>query len=212
MQQIDRFVRLSREARADIEWWYQFGQDWNGTAMMWHVSRTSPEVIVTSDASGSWGCGAWWETKWLQLQWQGLGESASYGITAKELLPIVVAMATWGKFWQSKTVMTRCDNMAVVAIVNSGASREVEAMHLRRCLAFFEAKWSIQLRAEHVRGVENEVADALSRNKMDVVFHLCPQMGRKPEEVGEEVLQMIVKDRQAARDPDWRKLWKHWER
>jgi len=38
-------------------------------------------------------------------------------------------------------------------------------------LAFLEAKWSIHLRAEHVRGVENEVADALSRNKMDVVVY-----------------------------------------
>ncbi len=53
----------------------------------------------------------------------------------------------WGIFWQSKTVMARCDNMAVMAIVNSDASREVEAMHLRRCVAFLEAKWSIQLRA-----------------------------------------------------------------
>ena len=34
VRQLDRFVRLSREARADLEWWCQFGQEWNGTAMM----------------------------------------------------------------------------------------------------------------------------------------------------------------------------------
>ena len=131
MRQLDRFMRLSREARADIKWWVQFGLDWNGTAMMWHVDRSRPDVVLTSDASGSWGCGAWWETRWFQLQWLGLGESASYGITAKELLPIVVAVASWGKAWQGKAVLARCDNMAVVAIVNSGSSREAEAMHLR---------------------------------------------------------------------------------
>ena len=65
--------------------------------------------------------------------------------------------------------------MAVVAIVNLESSREVEAMHLRRCLAFLEAKWAIQLWAEHVRGVDNEVADSLSRNRLDQVFCWCPQ-------------------------------------
>lgn len=208
VQHMDRFVRLSREARADIEWWYQFGQEWNGTAMMWHVSRASPQVILTSDASGGWGCGAWWETKWFQLQWQGLGESATYGITAKELLPIVVAVAIWGKAWQGKVVVARCDNMAVVAIVNSGTSKEAKAMHLRRCLAFLEAKWAIQLWAEHVRGVDNEIADALSRNRLDVVFDLCPQMMQDPELVSEEILQVVVRERQAGRDPDWKNLWK----
>ena len=27
-------VRLNWEVRADIEWWYQFGLEWNGTALM----------------------------------------------------------------------------------------------------------------------------------------------------------------------------------
>ncbi len=208
VQQLDRFVRLNREARADIEWWSQFGQEWNGTSMMWHAGRWRPEAVVTSDASGSWGCGAWWESEWFQLQWQGLGESATYGITAKELLPIVVAMASWGKRWQGRAVLARCDNMAVVAIVNSGSSREVEAMHLRRCLAFLEAKWAIQLRAEHVRGENNEVADAISRNRTDVMFGLRPQMKQRPEVVDEEILQVVVRERQAGRDPDWRRLWR----
>ncbi len=35
----------------------------------------------------------------------------------------------------------------------SRVARKVpEAMHLRRCLAFLEAKWGIQLWAEHVKG------------------------------------------------------------
>ena len=189
VRQLDRFVRLSREARVDLEWWCQFGQEWNGTAMMWHVDWTRPEVVLTSDASGGWGCGAWWGNRWFQLQWLGLGESASYGITAKELLPIVVAVASWGKAWQGKAVLARCDNMAVVAIVNNGSSKEAEAMHLRRCLSFLEAKWAIHLWAEHVRGVDNEVADLLSRNRLDHAFCLHPQMERRPEALDEEVLQ-----------------------
>ena len=98
--------------------------------MMWHVGRASPDVVLTSDASGSWGCGVYWETRWFQLQWQGLGESANYGITVKELLPIVTAVAIWGRAWQGKTVVARCDNMAVVAIVNSGRSKMDKTLYL----------------------------------------------------------------------------------
>ena len=105
-------------------------------------------------------------------------------------------------------VVAHCNNMAVVAIVNSGSSREAEAMHLRRCLAFLEAKWAIQLWAEHVWGVDNEVADSLSRNRLDQVFCWCPQMKQRPEAVDKEVLLVVVRERQAGRNPDWIRLWR----
>ena len=38
--------------------------------------------------------------------------------------------------------MSHCDNSAVVAIINKGDSKEPEAMHLLRCLAFLKAKFS----------------------------------------------------------------------
>ncbi len=40
----------------------------------------------------------------------------------------------------TKTVKAWCDNTAVVSIVNHGSSRNKEAMHLTRCLAFITAK------------------------------------------------------------------------
>ncbi len=208
VQQMDRFIRLNREAREDIDWWFQFGTEWNGTAMMWYTNRSKPEVVLTSDASGSWGCGAWWESRWFQLQWQGLGESSKYGITAKELLPIVVAVACWGGQWQEKSVVACCDNMAVVTIVNSGSSKEPEAIHLRRCLAFLEAKCGIQLWAEHIEGVDNQVADAISRNRVDQVCALNLQIADKPEEVDAEILQVLVHERRAGKKPDWTRLWR----
>ena len=47
-----------------------------------------------------------------------------YNITVKELIPIVLAMAIWGHQWSGKTVHARCDNAAVVEIVNSGSSKD----------------------------------------------------------------------------------------
>ncbi len=71
-----------------------------------------------------------------------------------------------------------------------------------------EAKWGIQLKAEHVRGVDNEVEDAMSRNRIDTVVHLRQQMTPSPEDVDKGVLQVVVRERQAGKDPDWIKLWR----
>ena len=41
----------------------------------------------------------------------------------KELLPVVVACVAWGKEWNGMTIKIKCDNAAVVAIINSGRSK-----------------------------------------------------------------------------------------
>ena len=127
----------NQAARADIEWWWQFSQRWNGVAMMVAVNRRAPECDVVSDTSGSWGGGAVFRRQWFQLEWAGLGTTQGYGVMAK---PIIVAAAVWGSEWDGKTVRARCDNQSVVATVNSGTCRQVDTMHLRRCLAFLEAR------------------------------------------------------------------------
>ena len=58
VNQLDHFVRLNVDARSDIEWWYQFVEAWNGVSMMATVNRLHPHATVTSDASGTRGCGA----------------------------------------------------------------------------------------------------------------------------------------------------------
>ena len=106
------------------------------------VNRAHLAVTATSDASGSWGCDALCGNHQFQLQWEGMGNTAQYGITTKELLPIPIAAVVrgWGWEWKGQTVLVRCDTMAVVVIVNSGSSREKESMHLRRAWPFWRQK------------------------------------------------------------------------
>lgn len=103
-------IRLNLEARSDIEWWYRFASTWNGVSML---RRAHPDVQLTSDASGKWGCGAFYDRHWFQLQWQEALQDMH--ITIKELIPIVLAAAIWGREWTGLTVQARCDNAAVVA-------------------------------------------------------------------------------------------------
>ena len=80
----------------------------------------------------------------------------------KELVPIVIGAAIWGRQWAGKVILCRSDNAAVVAVINSGVSRDAKMMHLIRCLVFIAAKFNFIVTATHISGHRNNLADALS--------------------------------------------------
>lgn len=73
------YVLLNREARSDIEWWFQFSARWIGISMMYQADRDNCSVTLVSDASGS--CGAFCVEAWFQLQWPE--STQDYQITVK---------------------------------------------------------------------------------------------------------------------------------
>ncbi len=137
------------------------------------------QVLLTSDASGNWGCGG---SQWFMLPW--MSNITNEHITVKELAPVVLAAAIWGANWKGKSVLAQCDNTAAVACINSGTSRNPYAMQLRRCLSYLAATEQFAIRATHIPGVNNEAADALSRNYLPFFFRLCcPQAQQQRSEV-----------------------------
>ena len=205
---MDRRIRLNRAARADLEWWWHFSSRWNGVAMMVATKLLAPAHEVVSDASGSWGCGATFAQKWFQLSWLGCGTTQDWGITAKELLPIVLAAAVWGQEWTGRAVLSRCDNQAVVAVVNSGSCKEPVAMHLRRCLAFLAARWSFSIRAVHIKGVDNVVADALSRDNSALACSLMQDADAGPTGLPRDLVEAVVKASDPSEEALWETLWR----
>ena len=173
------FIRLSCAFRADLEWWHFFLASWNGSSMLFTIKAANPGVHVWSDASGSWGATAWCQGAWFQVIWQDFPQFEGVSIAAKELLPIVVGAAAWGSKWGGKTVCFHCENAAVVAVLKGGYTKEPYMAHMLRCLFFLEASMQFVSIALHVPGVQNEVADALSRNNMSAFFRLAPQSNSK---------------------------------
>ena len=56
---LDHWVHLTAEFKSDLAWWHCFIDCWNGLGMMRSVSANwSPKFCFSTDASGSWGCGA----------------------------------------------------------------------------------------------------------------------------------------------------------
>lgn len=186
-------VHLDAMARADLRWWRCFLQSWNGT--MFYLSPRSPAVQVISDASGSFGCGAiLGSAQWLQIPWPGSWSSVN--IVVKELVPIVVAAAVWGRSWYKALVEFHSDNMAVVEIVRKRSARDPLTHHLLRCFYFYAAFYQFDYCIEHVPGVDNMLADAISRDNLPLFRSFLPQARRIG--VPLPVLNLLI-----TQLPDW---------
>ena len=125
----------------------------------------------------------------------------------KELLPVVVACAVWGKEWNGMTIKIKCDNAAVVAIINSGRSKEHRAMHLMRCLFFFLAQYNMFILAEHIPGKDNVAADSLSRGNLSLFYQQVPTAMPHPTPVPEELLQALIHQQPDLTSGSWRVLF-----
>ena len=193
-------VRLNIDFRSDIQWWASFLPQWNGISILSHAQAMHS---VRSDASGSWGCGAvsdsahWFQVEWPE-SWQG------HHIAAKEMVPVVVAMAVWGHEWYSSTVEVLSDNMSVVCALTAGMTKDPLMMQLLRCLHFFTAHFQIVVEAHHIAGVDNIAADALSRNKLDVFFSCSPQAVPSTSPIPQSLLDMLLHSQPDWTAPSWR--------
>ena len=63
-------------------------------------------------------------------------------------------------------LLVHCDNSSVVAVMSSGTSRDPHVSHLVRDIFFSAAKYQFIIFVQHILGVANDVADALSRLQM----------------------------------------------
>ena len=167
-----RYVHLNISVRADLHWWLHFLQSWNGSSFF---PPPLPSVHVYSDASGSFGCGAFSRPHgWFQLQWPPAWLSVN--IATKEFVPLVTAAALWGRQWAGLHVCFHMDNLAVVSILNKRSAKDPLLSHLLWCLFFFSAFYKFHFSAEHIPGSSNTAADALSRDNIHVFSLLVPQV------------------------------------
>ena len=92
-----------------------------------------------------------------------------------ELLAIVLAASTWGHRWSGRRVLFHCDCEPVVFAVTKFTSPAPRMMQLIRSLFLIAARHSFEFRLIHIAGVDNSLADALSRGDQVRFFQLHPQ-------------------------------------
>ena len=125
----DHPIRLNQEFRRDLTWWRELFQTWDGLSFFCMPTWAPvPDFQVSSDAAGSLGYGAIFNTKWFCGAWSM--EQQSLSIMYKKLFPIVVAASLWGSQWVSRQVEFLCNNESVVAVLKSGSSQDHHLMGL----------------------------------------------------------------------------------
>ena len=76
-------------------------------------------------------------------------------------------------------------------------------MQLLRCLTFIQAKYQFNLLSTHIKGIDNDVADALSLANVRHFFSRRPKAQTHPTPLPAELLDLTV-----VRKPDWTsQLW-----
>ena len=127
-------------------------------------------------------------------------------ISTKELVPVVVAAAIWGRHWSGQHVCFHTDNMAVVAIITSRTAKPPLLMHLLRCFSFYSGYFHFHFSAKHVPGVLNTAADAISRNNLPLFSSLVPQAPQSI--VPPPLTQLLISVRPDWGSPDWTRLFR----
>ena len=198
----DHHIRLNTAARADILWWHMFASEWNSVSMLWDLHRLTPNVHLFSDASGSWGCGAFWGSQWFHLQWPTSLQLLPIAI--KELVPVVIAAAIFGQQWHGKLVQFTVDNMAVVHVLKATYCKDLHLMHLVHILVFLAARFNFWFVAEHIAGKGNSLADDLSRNNLRHFFSQVPQARHhQPPRLPDSLIDLISNSQLDWTSADW---------
>ena len=190
-------IRLNREFRSDLQWWSIFSTSWNGVSYL--SAQTTGEF--STDASGTWGCGAHYKDSWFQLQWEA--NTFHLPIVLKELLPIVVATIVWGSAWQAQKILCHCDNQAVVAVLRSRTSKHPHIMHMLRCLFFIEASYGFELASAYINSRANYLADDLSRNNLSSFLLKVPGASKIPVSIPAELLEILLDLSMDWTSPGW---------
>ena len=71
------------------------------------------------------------------------------------------------------------DNEAVITALDTKSCKDTSLMHMLRCLFFFQAHYFFSYTARHIPGIDNTLADALSRN--NAVSFKGSQCGQNPD-------------------------------
>ena len=135
-----------------------------------------------TDASAAIGMGIFMNGKWAQAGWgqHFQDECAGNNITFLEYFPILVAIHIFENQLKNKKVIFHCDNEAVVEIINSQTSKCPRVMDLVRPFVLKTLRLNSIIRAKHVKGIDNSIADALSRFNMQLFRTLAPGAEENP--------------------------------
>lgn len=154
-----KYVKITTEMKADFQWFETFCKDWNGISL---IPPCRPNKTITVDASLT-GIGGTDGERAYGSQ-VGADHQLARNISEIEAINIAVALHTFvDSSCLGSHIRVNCDNLASVQILQSGKGKNKVMLEVARSIWMLQAHFGIQITYEHIRGVDNKLADALSR-------------------------------------------------
>ena len=164
--------------------WLSFLNHWNGVSLFLGGDvLSSPDLQLFTDACGSHGYGGYLNGEWFQATWlpqRLLNPTMGISIDWQELFAIYIACYLWGPSWSGKHICMWCDNLPVVSIINSKRPKSPRIMDLVRAITILTLEHNFSFTARHIPGLDNSIADSLSRFQMGRFRHLAPNASPSP--------------------------------
>jgi len=163
-------ITLSEGAVEDLWFLRHFLVTWNGSADLMEDRPMLP-MEAFSDASSSWGYGAYWNGEMISQSWEQFGFTPP-NIAHGELLAVLAGLLKWGAYWRHSRILLRIDSTTALAGVRSGRVSGFEvgpsASKIARAILLTAAFLSISLETEWISSEDNDIADALSRGQLEL--------------------------------------------
>ncbi|CAG2246210.1 unnamed protein product [Mytilus edulis] len=185
-------IRITSNIKADLLMWKSFLKNFNGLTLMPDRLWTSNEALefYTDSAGGSTlGFGIYFKGRWAHGLWPRTWHKRGLlsNITFLELFPVMVAIILWGSELRNKKVLFHIDNEGAVHIINKKSSKSSDVMILVRRLVLETLHHNILIKADHVPGKVNTIADAISRCQWSRFRNLAPNASLTPTPIPNQV-------------------------
>jgi len=162
LRQPDHRRRVNAEFKKDLHWWWSFLDVFPGVSLMLELEWVSPDTLVSTDACLQGG-GGWLHGEFFAVSFPQFVLDRSWHINALELLVLLLALRLWAPCFKGRKLLFYCDNEATVTVVNTGRCRDPVMLTLLREVSFVCAVSNCLIRCVHLAGVDNRLADDLSR-------------------------------------------------
>lgn len=191
-------IRLSEQFKFDLFWWRDFAAYFNGKNLMIKYNHGVGPAFYTDAclrgyglySEGDWQAGYFnafsgpdtskldvGHGHWVNVHIQD--QPSATNINVLELIPVWLCIRRWSHNWRNLHVVCYTDNTSVLAMLNKGCGSKDQCMVLLRDIFWYCANYNMHLTARHISGIENVIADRLSRiaftDDMSVInqFSLC---------------------------------------
>lgn len=160
------WIHIDEDTKEDLQCWSEFIQSKMFKPFRMLDVTACPTIHIFTDASGSLGFGALSGEKWFYGAW-GNSWWSQQNIMLLELYPIWLAIQLWRKSLRDACVMIHTDNQAVIPVLLKRSSRLRPVNRMLRDISLVSMQFNILINAVHIPGVDNRLADLLSRLQVD---------------------------------------------